>query len=179
MSSTVDELKDNRGKWLGLKYAAPRILGVKNWDIETSQKTSKKDEDVLPYLEKDCQYTYELLEKLMKDLPITRRRTYKLIIEALNAYKYVELNGLPIDTAQLEQTYNEYKLESASLAKDLKDYADINYNSSQQLSKLLYIDLQLPIIEYTEAGAPSTRVSVLKQLKGQHRPKATKDSRSS
>lgn len=168
LASTVDELKDNRGKWLGLKYAAPRILGVKNWDIETSQKTSKKDEDVLPYLEKDCQYTFELLERLMKDLPVTRRRTYKLIIEALNAYKYVEINGLPIDTAQLEQTYNEYKLESASLAKDLKAYADINYNSSQQLSKLLYIDLQLPILEYTEAGAPSTRVSVLKQLKGQH-----------
>lgn len=168
LASTVDELKDNRGKWLGLKYAAPRILGVKNWDIETSQKTSKKDEDVLPYLAKDCQYTYELLEKLMADLPVTRRRTYKLIIEALNAYKYVEINGLPIDTAQLEQTYNEYKLESASLAKDLKAYANINYNSSQQLSKLLYIDLQLPILEYTEAGAPSTRVSVLKQLKGQH-----------
>lgn len=168
LASTVDELKDNRGKWLGLKYAAPRILGVKNWDIETSKKTSKTDEDVLPYLEKDCKYTFELLEKLMADLPITRRRTYKLIIEALNAYKYVELNGLPIDTAQLEQTYNEYKLESASLAKELKDYADINYNSSQQLSKLLYIDLQLPILEYTEAGAPSTRVSILKQLKGQH-----------
>jgi DNA polymerase I-like protein with 3'-5' exonuclease and polymerase domains len=46
--STVDELKDNRGKWLGLKYAAPRILGVENWDVATSKKTSEDEQDVIP-----------------------------------------------------------------------------------------------------------------------------------
>lgn len=168
LCSKVDELKDNRGKWLGLKYAAPRLLGVENWDIGTEKKTSTKAEDVIPYLQKDCKYAYQLLEKLLKDLPVTRRRTYKLIIEALNAYKYVEINGLPIDKDQLEQTYNEYKAESEAIAEELKAFADINYNSSQQLSKLLFEDLQLPIIEYTKTGATSTGVSILKRLKGKH-----------
>ena len=168
LCSTVDELKDNRGKWLGLKYAAPRILGVENWDIATSKKTSKTDEDVIPYLEKDCQYTYELLEKLMQDLPVNRRKTYKLIIEALNAYKYVEINGLPIDMDALEETYNDYKQQSEDIAKQLTAYADINYNSPIQLQKLLFEDLQLPIISYTDKGAPSTGVSELKRLKDQH-----------
>ena len=168
LCSTVDELKDHRGKWLGLKYAAPRILGVENWDIGTAKKTSKEDEDVVPYLEKDCMYTYQLLEKLMESLPVTRRKTYKLIIEALNAYKYVEINGLPIDTNQLEQTYNDYKTEQEELDKQLATYADINWNSSQQLQKLLFEDLQLPIIEYTDGGVPSTGVSVLKRLKDKH-----------
>ena len=168
LCSTVDELKDNRGKWLGLKYAAPRILGVENWDITTSKKTSKTDEDVIPYLEKDCQYTYELLEKLMQDLPVNRRKTYKLIIEALNAYKYVEINGLPIDMDALEETYNDYKQQSEDIAKQLTAYADINYNSPIQLQKLLFEDLQLPIISYTDKGAPSTGVSELKRLQGQH-----------
>ena len=168
LCSTVDELKDNRGKWLGLKYAAPRILGVENWDIATSKKTSKEDADVIPYLEKDCKYTYQLLVKLMKDLPVNRRKTYKLIIEALNAYKYVELNGLPIDIKALEDTYNDYKQQQEDLSAQLKSYADINYNSPIQLQKLLFEDLQLPIISYTPTGAPSTGVSELKRLKDQH-----------
>ena len=168
LCSTVDELKDHRGKWLGLKYAAPRILGVQNWDIGTEKKTSDKDEDVVPYLEKDCMYTYQLLLNLMQQLPVTRRKTYKLIIEALNAYKYVEINGLPIDVQQLEQTYNDYKSEQEELDKQLSTYADINWNSSQQLQKLLFEELQLPIIEYTDKGVPSTGVSVLKRLKDQH-----------
>lgn len=168
LCSTVDELKDHRGKWLGLKYAAPRILGVENWDIGTAKKTSKEDEDVVPYLEKDCMYTYQLLLNLMQQLPVTRRKTYKLIIEALNAYKYVEINGLPIDVQQLEQTYNDYKSEQEELDKQLSTYADINWNSSQQLQKLLFEELQLPIIEYTDKGVPSTGVSVLKRLKDQH-----------
>ena len=168
LCSTVDELKDNRGKWLGLKYAAPRILGVENWDIATSKKTSKNREDVVPYLEKDCKYTYKLLQKLMQDLPVNRRKTYKLIIEALNAYKYVEINGLPIDMDALEETYNDYKKQSEDIAKQLTAYADINYNSPIQLQKLLFEDLQLPIISYTDKGAPSTGVSELKRLKDQH-----------
>ena len=136
LCSTVDELKDNRGKWLGLKYAAPRILGVDNWDISTSKKTSKNREDVVPYLEKDCKYTYKLLVKLMQDLPVNRRKTYKLIIEALNAYKYVEINGLPIDIKALEDTYNDYKKQSEEISAELKKYADINYNSPIQLQKV-------------------------------------------
>lgn len=168
LCSTVDELKDHRGKWLGLKYAAPRILGVDNWDIETSKKTSKTDEDVIPYLEKDCKYTCELLERLKQDLPIERRRTYKLIIEALNAYKYVEINGLPIDMAQMEEVYTDYKQQQSEISKALSEYADINYNSSKQLQKLLFEDLQLPIISYTDKGSPSTGVSELKKLQGEH-----------
>lgn len=168
LCSTVDELKDNRGKWLGLKYAAPRILGVDNWDISTSKKTSKNRDEVVPYLEKDCMYTYKLLQQLMQDLPVERRKTYKLIIEALNAYKYIEINGLPIDMDALEQTYTEYKQQSNDIAKQLTAYADINFNSTKQLAKLLFEDLQLPIISYTDAGAPSTGVSELKRLQGQH-----------
>lgn len=168
LCSTVDELKDNKGKWLGLKYAAPRLLGVENWDVGTEKKTSKSDEDVIPYLKKDCMYTYKLLQKLLVDLPVERRITYKLIIGALNAYKYVEVNGLPIDTTQLDLTYQDYKKEEADIDAQLKQYGDINWNSAIQLQKLLFEELQLPIIEYTDKGAPSTGVSILKRLKGEH-----------
>lgn len=168
LCSTVDQLKDNRGKWLGLKYAAPRILGVENWDIATSKKTSTEESEVVPYLMKDCKYTYELLVKLLKDLPKERRKTYKLIIAALNAYKYIEINGLPIDMFELDKTYYKYEKANQELDAQLLQYKDINYNSSKQLQQLLFEELQLPIISYTDKGQPSTGASELKQLQGTH-----------
>lgn len=168
LQSTVDELKDNRGKWLGLKYAAPRILGVENWDIETAKKTSTNAEDVIEYLHKDCKNTYDLFIKLKDTLPVSRRKTYKLIIAALNAYKYIEINGLPIDPYELDKTYYEYEKQNNELAEQLKVYKDINYNSPIQLQKLLFEELQLPIISYTSKGQPSTGASELKRLKDEH-----------
>ena len=168
LNSTVDELKNFRGKWLGLKYAAPRLLGVENWDVATSKKTSLSDADVVPYLRKDCMYTYKLLQFLMKKLPVERRKTYKLIIGALNAYKYVEITGLPIDMDQLKLTYEEYKERQSTVTAELRKYSDINFNSSIQLQDLLFEKLELPIINFTPKGSPSTGTSELKRLKGMH-----------
>ena len=168
LCSTVDELKDNRGKWLGLKHAAQRILGVEDWDVATSKKTSTNADDVSDYLRKDCMYTYQLWAKLRKELPVERRKTYGLIIHALNAYKNIEINGLPIDMEELDKVYNEYKDRQAENQKELAQYGNINFNSSTQLSKLLFEDLCLPVISYTAKGQPSTGASELKRLKGEH-----------
>lgn len=166
--STVDELKDNRGKWLGLKYAAPRILGVENWDVTTSKKTSTEEQDVIPYLRLDCKYTYELYQHLTKDFPKVKIKTYKLIIHALNAYKYIEVNGLPIDTHKLEETFQEYLKDREELSKKLSSYKDINWNSTKQLSDYLFKELGLPVIKYTDKGSPSTGVAELKELEKHH-----------
>lgn len=168
LQSTVDQLKDNRGKWLGLKHAAQRILGVEDWDVSTSKKTSTNAEDVTEYLKKDCMYTYKLWETLKQSLPIERRKTYKLIIAALNSYKYIEINGLPIDMESLDLVYNEYLDKQKEVKEQLKVYGNINYNSSVQLQKLLFQDLGLPIISYTAKGQPSTGASELKRLRGEH-----------
>ena len=168
LCSTVDELKENRGKWLGLKHVAPRILKVDNWDISKDKKTSTEDDDVLPYLEKDCKYTYMLLQKFLQILPKERIPTYRLIIEACNAYKYAEINGLPIDTDQLQETLEYFLEEEKKVDDELKKYADINYNSPKQLCDLLFTQLGLPIISTTKSGMPSTGVAELIELQGQH-----------
>lgn len=168
LCSTVDELKENRGKWLGLKYAAPRILGVENWDVGLSKKTSTSEADVLEYLEKDCKYTYKLFEALKVALSPSRYKTYRLIMEAINSYKYVEINGLPIDTQMLQKVRNEYTTEHVNITAQLKEIADINYNSPKQLQKLLFEDLALPIGKMTKSGQPSTGVMELIELQGKH-----------
>lgn len=166
--STVDELKDNRGKWLGLKHAAPRILGVENWDVTTSKKTSEDEKDVIPYLKLDCKYTYDLYKKLTSNFPKEKIKTYKLIMHALNAYKYIEVNGLPIDMNKLDQTHKEYLKDRETLSKELLAYKDINWNSTKQLSEYLFDELHLPVIKRTDKGAPSTGVAELKELQNHH-----------
>ena len=168
LRSTVTELKEHQGKWLGLKFAAPRWLGVQNWDIATSKKTSTQEEDVVPYLKLDCKYTYELFERLISDFPRARVRTYKLIMHALNAYKYIELNGLCLDIDQLEITLEEYKKEQEEMNERLKVYKDINYNSPAQLQEYLFNELKLPVISRTKTGVPSTGVAELKELYDKH-----------
>lgn len=166
--STVDELKDNRGKWLGLKPAAQRILGVDDWDVSKDKKTSTNELDVIPYLRLDCKYTHMLYEKLTSNFPKEKVKTYKLIMHALNAYKYIEVNGLPINMDKLGETYREYQKDREEIQKKLATYKDINWNSTKQLSEYLFNELKLPVIKYTTKGAPSTGVAELKELEKYH-----------
>ncbi len=166
--STVDELKDNRGKWIGLKYVAPRYLGVENWDISLKDKTSSSIEKVIPYLEKDCLYCYQLLTNMLPMLPKERRKTYRFMIGALNAYKQIEQNGLPLKEEELENLHRVYTARADEIDNKLKAIKDINYNSPIQLQAFLYEELELPILELTKKGQPSTKDAVLKELKGKH-----------
>ena len=169
LNSTVDELKDNKGKWLSLKDTAIRELAVENWDIAVKDKTSKDPNVVRPYLFKDCKYSFELFELLKKRLPTERRKTYKLIIHAMNyTYKCMEVTGMPIDIHRLQLIKKEYLREEEKILKALHEYATINYNSSKQLQYLLFEQLELPVVEYTKKGQASTGVSALKKLQDKH-----------
>jgi len=169
LCSTVTELKKRKQtKWLNLKSCAQRELGVEDWDVGLGKKTSKEDKDVLPYLEKDCKYCYQLIAHYRKKLPVERRKTYKLMMLASNAYKYLEVTGLPIDMEQLEVVHADFKKQQEDVDKVLLQYADINYNSPTQLRSLLFEQLQLPIIKYTDAGNISTDEETLKELLGEH-----------
>ena len=174
---TVDELKYNgqkkadntkRNKYLSLKAVAQRILGVEDWDIDTKTKSSTNRKDVEPYLYYDVRYTYELYQWFKQHFPKNKLKTYKLMMRAANAYRDIEVNGLPINYKQLDETYNYFDSELNRISEELKQYGDINFNSSKQLQDLLYINLQLPIKAYTNSGAPATGIEALTELLGEH-----------
>lgn len=167
LTSTVDELKDHRGKWLSLKDAAPRILGVEDWDIG-SHKMSRDIDKVREYLYLDCKYTYELLMYFKEELSKNKIKTYKLIINALNAYKYIEINGLPIDLDKLYEVYNDYLDRQREVDKELQIYGNINYNSTKQLADLLFNTLELPVLSYTKTGKPALGVDSLNDMVDKH-----------
>lgn len=166
--STADELINNRGKWLGLKPCAMRILEVPDWDVSLGKKTSKTKADVAPYLEKDIFYTRKLYEALRRMIAKEDIPTYYLMMQVTEVYRDIECNGVPINVEQLKETLEEYEEVLEDIDLQLQSYANINWNSPKQLQELLYKQLGLPIPCYTESGQPGTGVEALTKLGGKH-----------
>ena len=168
LCSTAPELIENRGKWLSLKACAMRLLGVANWDVELSKKTSHTKSEVEEYLKKDVYYTRLIYQKLRDLLDERELKTYALMLKATEVYTQVELNGLPIDMELLREVKVEFEENLLDIDLQLKAYSDINWNSPKQLQDLLYNKLKLNIPGYTKTGQPATGIEALTALKGKH-----------
>ena len=168
LCSSAPELIENRGKWLSLKATAQRLLGVENWDIELSKKTSHTRAEVEPYLKKDVYYTRMIYQKLRDLIDDKDKKTYWLMLKATEVYRDVELHGVPINVELLEETLQEYTETLADIDLQLERISDINWNSPKQLQDLLYNKLKLPIPCYTDTGQPGTGIEALTKLKGKH-----------
>ena len=168
LCSTAPELIENRGKWLSLKATAQRLLGVENWDVEFSKKTSHSKEEVEPYLQKDVYYTRKIYEKLRDMIDDKDKKTYWLMLKVTEVYRDIEEHGVPINVNQLQDTLEEYQEELQDIDLQLQRIADINWNSPKQLQELLYTKLGLPIPCYTDTGQPGTGIEALTKLKGKH-----------
>ena len=168
LCSTAPELIENRGKWLSLKSCAMRLLGVDNWDVELSKKTSHSRAEVEEYLKKDLYYTRLIYQKLRDLIDKRELKTYALMLKATEVYTQVELNGLPINVEKLEDVKVEFEECLLDTDLQLQAYADINWNSPKQLQDLLYNKLGLDIPMYTNTGQPGTGIEALTKLKGKH-----------
>ena len=163
VNSTVDELKKSKPGtkeydpaykgWLSLKKAAQRYLGVDDWDIGLKDKTSHDKNVVAPYLYCDVKYAYQLYQYLKARTPEEKFTTYRLIIGALNSYKYIEYNGLPLDMDKLKETKAEYLLKQSNILLEINDILDsLDYKVPEINEKVYYdpkTDSPEPNIEVT------------------------------
>ena len=168
LCSTAPELIENRGKWLSLKSTAQRLLGVENWDVELSKKTSHSKEEVEPYLKKDVYYTRMIYQKLRDLIDDKDKKTYWLMLKVTEVYRDIEEHGVPINVNQLRETLLDYEENLKDIDMQLARISDINWNSPKQLQDLLYKQLGLPIPCYTDTGQPGTGIEALTKLKGKH-----------
>lgn len=162
LMGTAYDLADEHG----LKYMAKKYLGVPDWDIPNKEKLAGGD-PVRPYLKADLDNTFSLFQFFDARLDDTQRKVYAdLLLPAYKAYRDIERNGIYIDQKGLEAVRKDYsdKREKA-LNKLNTRWGKINWNSPVQVSKKLFEDQCLPIIEYTKTGNPSSDASVLKKLK--------------
>lgn len=81
----------------------------------------------------------------------------------------MEITGFVCDRNELENIKDEVSLELKDLEKIIYELSgsEFNINSPKQLSKVLFEDLELPIIKKTKTGY-STNAKVLEKLRDKH-----------
>jgi uracil-DNA glycosylase family 4 len=126
------------------------------------------------YNGKDTDYTYRLKHRLadqLREEPRVARVFMKLMMPASEALTDIERYGVYVDTDRLLERRKECEANRGKLHAYINQFwsgdAPINLNAPQQVGRLLFEDLQLPIIEKTKKGANSTKESVLLELASQ------------
>ena len=81
----------------------------------------------------------------------------------------MQFNGMLVDESELKDFGDTLKGQVETLSHEICDLAgeEFNVNSHQQLGKILFEKLQLPVYKKTKNGY-TTDVEVLEKLKGQH-----------
>ena len=81
----------------------------------------------------------------------------------------MQINGMYVDKNELIEIGNKLKEKLEILTNEIHELADedFNINSTQQLGKILFEKLKLPIIKKTKTGY-STDVDILEKLKKEH-----------
>ena len=136
-----------------ISKAPPEIL--LDYNIEDSFYTRALDEEVFtPALHEDGMYNFYIGHAMPLKRTLAR----------------MKFRGFLVDKDRVMIKSDEYrvkvKLEEELLFDTIKQ--KINYGSPQQLTKLLYQDIGLPILRYTEKGSPSTNAETLIELSKQH-----------
>lgn len=172
-------LDENRLK--GLKPLSQLLLGADAYDVgdDLADAFHMPPKRLCIYNGKDTDYTLRLYHVFRDQLiaePRTARLFQKLMMPASNVLVDIEGTGIGLDLERVAERKsiaerNVEKLERAML-KLVPEHKrdDFNFNSHQQIAQWLFVDLGLPIIERTGKGAPSSKESVLLQLR--HESKA-------
>lgn len=164
-------LDENRYK--SLKVLAPMILGVQQWalDMKDGAAMTTPLKKLARYNGKDAAYTlslyYEFKEELMRPENARPRRIFTtLMMPASKALTDIEQTGLWLDQERLGERRVQVSKEMDRVKRKLVKAVghDINWNSTQQLARVLFEELQLPILQLTNGGAASTAESVLLRL---------------
>ncbi len=82
----------------------------------------------------------------------------------------METRGILVDREYLQEMGDTLRDDIAELEKEIHELAGepFNVNSTLQLRKVLFEDLELPVLKKTSKGAPSTDASVLAKLADAH-----------
>lgn len=134
---------------LGLKALTKKYFKV-DYDISKEAKTGKITEKFKAYGLDDVYYPMELVKIFKKKLKIYDLvKVFKHEMRVYKAYLEVEKNGMPISPRRHEiakKLQEQYK----PILERLITVANINWNSTAQVAKVLFGKLDIPI--YNEKG---------------------------
>lgn len=87
---------------------------------------------------------------------------------AAAALVHVEGWGVAVDEGALDLFTEHLASRMQEITTRLSQYPDVNWGSTLQVQRLLYQTLDLPVIERTPTGQPSTSAAVLEKLRDKH-----------
>ncbi len=166
----------------GLKYLARILLDAQDWDVDLGLKqgdvmTRKQAYKLYEYLAHDVYYTRKLYFHLNKELK-KDKPTYNLfrwlMMPIFEVYEDVQEEGVYIRQHKFEEVdklLNERISEVDKKLEEIKKEEGLeinNWGSTQQVADVLFKQLELPILEKTATGNPSTGESVLMRLRDEH-----------
>ena len=162
----------------GLKELASEFCNAPSYDIPLrvklgNFKSAQEEENFYKYGCFDTFYTralyYLFKNRIIKD-PTQRRLFYKLVMPSARMLEKVESSGLYINRKRQAEVKTELNLKRDAILKRMGELGGegVNWNSPAQVADLFYKKLQLPILEKTDGGAPSTGESVLLRLQHEH-----------
>ena len=99
----------------------------------------------------------------------TISRAWNLVVKHANkAVRKIEHWGFPVDRDAVEHLAAYCDKGIADLDEKMREYTDINPDSTKQLGEFLYEELDLPCSKTTPSGARSTDEEALEELKDKH-----------
>lgn len=165
----------NENWFKSLKVLSTMLLGVDAWaDVDLNNGGAMREslKKLARYNGKDAAYTLQLYY-LFRDMlkkpgnERTLRLFTKLLMPASRALTDIERKGIWIDRQRLAETRIAVQEEIEKANDNLVHLVgyQANWNSPQQLARILFEELKLPVIELTGTGAASTKESVLLRLR--------------
>ncbi len=126
-------------------------------------------EEATPYAAEDADIALQLHQNLWPELQKNKKLQYiyeTLEIPLLSVLSQVERNGVAVNADMLIQHSHELESQLSEIEHEACDLAKqpFNISSPKQIQKILYEDMQLPILAKTPKGQPSTAESVLQEL---------------
>jgi len=129
-------------------------------------------EEAAPYACEDADIALRLaeaLEEKLRDdalLEIAEDIEFPLV----HVLAEMEHNGIKVDIDVLDEISSRLEGELTEIEEEIFELAgeEFNINSTQQLGKILFEKLDLPIVSKTPTGKPSTKESVLQELSTDH-----------
>lgn len=158
----------------GLKELASEFCNAPSYDVDLKTKLGLGDlEKFYKYGCWDTHWTrmlYYIFRKRILTDATQRRLFYKLVMPSARMMEDVESDGHFIDMNRLEAARMDLTTRRDAALARMTELADeeVNWNSPAQVGKLFYEKLNLPVLETTAGGSPSTGESVLLRLQHKH-----------
>lgn len=165
----------------GLKYLAQKFCGAPDWDIDNREKAAEDTPlaKLGVYHGHDLYYTRQLFyifrKMLAEDFDV-KRVFSKILMPCARLFVEVEFDGVYIDVTKFDEAEDYLREEFDKALEELEEYEppalldrkgnpiEFNWGSPQQLSKLLFEDLKIPVLDRTKTGAASCSESVIKRI---------------